>query len=113
MQWAKYCSTDCKNIAHKPLWKKYYKKDLKNGNRKKYLNAHKLKKFGTLNPYAPFRDIIMNTLGRKCSKCETNKKKLILNHKKYGKNITIKDVEVVCIPCHKKITWGELVGKDY
>jgi len=104
---AKYCSLKCKNIAHKHLWKKYFKKDLKNGNIKKWSYKYRREKFGTLNPYAPFRDIIMNTLGRKCSECGKTRGKLILNHKKYGKNITINDVNVLCDSCHKETVWGK------
>lgn len=80
----KYCSLECSMIA----WKEH----ISLGMARYYSNHPEKRRYGR------YRQIILNTLGNKCSKCDS-KDNLHIHEKTYD-NTTINDCVVLCRKCH-------------
>jgi hypothetical protein len=52
-----------------------------------------------INHIKDYRKLLIETLGKKCSKCSSTKN-LIIHHKTYQKDVQLKDVELLCNSCH-------------
>jgi len=61
-----------------------------------------------------YRKLLLGVLGSECAECGA-KKNLIIHHKRYGDDVTLKDLTVVCRNCHphkkkKRKAKFELIG---
>lgn len=46
--------------------------------------------------------LLMEMQKGKCAKCKRKKKSMDIDHKKYGPDVTLYDLQLLCVECHAK-----------
>jgi len=52
-----------------------------------------------VNRQKEYRKFLLMALGGKCKKCGSSEK-LVIHHKRYGEDLTLEDLDVLCKHCH-------------
>ena len=63
-----------------------------------------IKELNHIDTKGPLRPLLISLLGRGCNRCSAEGEDI--HHKRYGLDVSLKDLEYLCWPCHKKETWG-------